>query len=253
MASTLYLGFGSPADLRSFLGQYCAQGTVLLPRPAGERSVTQFETLALQFVLLGNPLSTPGEVLQLLPDGGLVVRLIEPDVVERLAGTSAAEQPAPPEVSWEAIRPTSAPAPRGFGPTSWPMEKLTQHWRELPAGDRINVARRGDLGARRLVLKTPDPRLHVHLLENPQLTAAEIAAMAGMPALGADLLKRIASRSDWLQHTSVVRNLLSNPKLPLDLVPILARKLQPTELRQLTRGGRVREPVKRIILKLISA
>lgn len=265
MPTDLFIVFGSSEDLRAYLDHNYTQGTLLLPGPDGDQSVGQFDALALQFVLPDGPQTTPGEVLQLLPGGGLVVRMVEPDTLNALAGDArAAAQAMPPLVSWSAF--TSEPddepeeepevepvaQPRGYGPLSWPIERLHKEWNTLPLGDMFNLARRGDLGVRRLILKKPDPRLHQHLVDNPGMTPGEIAAMAGMANLPPDVLKRIASRPEWLRHTSVVRNLLTNPKMPLDIVSRLVQKLPDRELRQLTRGGRVREPVKRIILKKVS-
>ncbi len=252
MATDLFIAFGSKEDLCAFLAHNCTQGTVLLPGPEGDKSVGQFEALSLTFVLPDGPQATPGEVLQLLPDGGLVVRMTEPDALATLVGDArAAVEPMPPLVTWTPLEPEPEAQPRGYGPLSWPIERVMKEWNDLPLSDKINLARRGDLGIRRLILKRPDPRLYTHVMENPQLTPGEIAAMAAMPSLPPDVLKRISSRSEWLRHASVVRNLLSNPKTPLDTVSRLVHKLPGRELRQLTRSGRVREPVKRIILKKV--
>lgn len=141
--------------------------------------------------------------------------------------------------------------PAGMGPMSWPIEKLQSDWEKLSIADKVNVAKHGGLAARRMILKMQDRQLHQYVLANPALTADEVAAMAGMAGLAPELLKQIANKPEWTRHAAVVRNLICHPKLPQDLVARMVGLLPDLELRRLAKTGRVRESVKRLIIRKV--
>ncbi len=260
MTSELFLAFHGLADLRAFLDRNASGGTLLVPDPGGDQRPAQFAPLTVFVSLPDRQLRQEAQVIQVLPDGQLVLGLGDPDALApAVTDVTPAAAAAPPLASW---RPVSLVAARdddaagGPGsptqPESWPVEQLQAEWGSLSIAQRIAVARRGKLGARRMILKSPDAKLHQYVLQNPRITPGEIAAMAAMTSLAPDLLKRIASQPEYLRHTQVVRNLVCNPKLPLDVVQRLLTKLSAAELRQLSRGGRVRQAVKRMIIKRVS-
>jgi len=210
MSTELFLAFHSREDLRAFLDRNCSGDTLLLPRPEGEGNPAQFAPLTLRVSLPDQQLSQEGQVLQLLPDGQLVVGLGEPAVlVPALAQVAAAAAAAPPLVSWsevaiEATGEDDEPAPddtaaMATGPEYWPVEQIQTEWNALTVAQRISVARRGPLGARRMILKGQDHKLHQFVLTNPRITSGEVAAMASMTSLAPDLLKRIATQPEWLR------------------------------------------------------
>ncbi|MFH1811331.1 MAG: hypothetical protein ABIJ09_21505 [Pseudomonadota bacterium] len=285
MSMILQLRCDSLEDLRRFVDSRGQGGVWLLPAAEGPPEVKQFERLELQVTLPDATGALAVEVLQLMPDGGLVVRLLEPALVDELLegvepGTgglepvlawmeaqqfpdpeseSGEEPPAASPANGSGTDPAQAdssnrdPSPAGVvGPAGWPIEKLLIEWPGLSVSDRIMVAKRGQLAARRHVLKLQDRNLQQYVLANPGLTSDEVAAMAAMTTLEPELLKRIGSRTEWLRHSSVVRNLICNPKVPMDLVEKLLGRLPETELRKLAKTGRVRDSVKRLIISRVS-
>jgi hypothetical protein len=227
--------------------------------------VAQFQRLTLALQLPDGAVAVEAEVLQVMPGAGLAVRLPGAATARTLAGGAAARADAvPPSVTDGAAAdegPEEGPAeeerpavtgpavPRGMGPASWPIEKLQVEWKNLSMPDRIAVARRGKRAARGLVLKHPDKKLHQFVLQNPELTPQEVAAMVGNPNLDPTMLRRIAGSPEWVRHAAVARALVCHPKMSLPQVTKLLRHLPQAELRRLTRTGRVRASVKRIIIK----
>jgi hypothetical protein len=146
----------------------------------------------------------------------------------------------------------SEPAGRASrGAAGWSIEKLQAAWDSLPLAEKVRVARHGSRAARIHVLKGLDRTLHAHVLSNPRITPEEVAMMAAMPQLDPAVLKRISTTAEWLRHTLIVRNLVTNPKLPLPLVLPLLRHLPLDELRRLGRTGHVRASLKQEIIKRI--
>jgi hypothetical protein len=70
-----------------------------------------------------------------------------------------------------------------------------------------------------------------------------------MASLAPALLKRLIANQEWIRHTSIARNLICHPKATLPQVTRLLDKVPQEELRRLTRTGKVRASVKRLIIK----
>jgi hypothetical protein len=175
----------------------------------------------------------------------------EPTPTPPAADASPAAGASPASAPEKPVAHTGPVIMAGVGPASWPIEKLQSDWDRLSIGEKINVAKHGSLAARRMILKLQDRQLHQFVLTNPALTADEVAAMAGMTSLAPELLKQIANKPEWTRHTAVVRNLICHPKLPQDVVTRLLGLLPDLELRKLARTGRVRDSVKRLIIKKV--
>jgi hypothetical protein len=271
MPHRLTLRYPSAAELAAHLKQARFQDSLMLSAVAAPADLAQFQKLALQIALPDQQADLDAEVLQVLPDGSLVVRLLAAAALDALAagdGGNAANA-ALPAASWSsdgtspataaAVAPMAEPArshtgpavPVGAGPMSWPIEKLQNDWDQLSTPDKINVAKHGTLAARRMIMKMQDRQLHQFVLANPGLTSDEVAAIASMTNLAPELLKLIANKPEWTRNQSVVRNLICHPKLPQDVVTRLLGLLPDLELRKLARTGRVRDSVKRLIIKKV--
>ncbi|MCK5798352.1 MAG: hypothetical protein KAI47_14270, partial [Deltaproteobacteria bacterium] len=144
------------------------------------------------------------------------------------------------------------PPPRpGTTPVSWPIERLQAEWLSLTTPEKIRVARLGKRPARAMIMRMQDKILHAFLLRNPKMGIDEIATMAGMVQLDPTLLRQIAMTQEWIRHTGVARNLVAHPKLPIPLIKKIMPHLSVDELRRLTRSGRVRASVKRLLMKRV--
>jgi hypothetical protein len=140
---------------------------------------------------------------------------------------------------------------RGMGPMNWPPEKLQTEWGDLNKSDKIRVAKYGRRPARGLIIRGTDRQLHQYLLQNPRITADEVAAIAGIKSQDPGLLRRIAANTEWMRNTSVVRNLITNPRMTMNLMGKLIRHLPEAELRRLARTGAVRAATKREIIRFL--
>jgi hypothetical protein len=260
---TLAIRYRSAGDLARELAQYRAQGALLLPLRE-PLELAQYAPLALEVAVGEEQAELEAEVVQVLPGVGLVVRLREPELAAALAGDAAPAQSArPPAV--ELVEPIGEPELGGgasadekdeetakaptLGPVSWTLEKLQAEWASLTMAERVRVAKYGKRPARGYIARLLDSTLHTVLLSNPGITAEEIAVLAGTASIDSAVLKRIISTPEWLRSTSVVRALICHPKATLPQVSKLVDHLPERELRQLTRTGKVRAAVKRIIIK----
>jgi len=274
----LTLAYVDATHLAAHLEQVRTQGALLVPLPAGCDEPQQFQPIELQVELPEGGGELVGEVLQVIPGLGVAVALRDPvaayaltrgagpgpqarppTVVIGAAAASdqtASDQPedAGPDVSGEGLEDgppgSSGPrVPRGSSAVSWPIEKLQAEWQDLPLAERIRVARHGARPARIFVMRLQDAQMHQFLLSNPHVSAEEVTILSGMGNLDPMLLKRITSSQEWLRHTGIVRNLICHPKATMQQVTRLMDKLPSDELRRLTRTGKVRASVKRLLIK----
>ena len=172
---------------------------------------------------------------------------------EEVAGEgSPADVPGEDEAGVEtAAERVARKGPLGASPVAWSFELLLAEWDNLTLAEKIRVARFGKRPARVMILKGLDRTLHIHVLNNPTVSPDEVAMMAAMTNLDPIVLRKIIASTEWLRHTTVVRNLICNPKLPLPEVTKLLRYLPRDQLAQLTKTGKVRGSVKQAIIKLL--
>lgn len=248
--------YPSAAALARHLHEHASQGAFMLPLSAEAelpRDLQQFTALELEVAVedSGQEVTTPAEVLQVMPGVGVAVRLPAPfDVIELVGGAQVEEDAPPPTVTNpERRQPARERGPRGPGPMSWPLERVQAEWGNLQTPDKIKLAKHGKRPVRGMIIRGNDKLLHGFVLSNPHVSADEIAALASKVNLDPQLLKRIANSQDWTRHTQVARALICHPKTTLQQVSRLVDRLPDDELRRLTRGGKVRASVKRIIIK----
>jgi hypothetical protein len=102
--------------------------------------------------------------------------------------------------------------------------------------EKIQRALHGTRDDRHAILRDRDRTLYPFVLENPQLDADDVVAIARSAQVGRELLAQIGERRDWLQRPAVALALVRNPRTPPDLA-VRALDHVPTDaLRQLARG-----------------
>ena len=114
---------------------------------------------------------------------------------------------------------------------------------QLTKPERIRLARHGGPEARRKVLQDRDKTLHVHVLANPRLTAAEAATLVrtGMPSI--PFFKQLAMRRKFADNVDVVSAIVQHPRAPMDLAVRWVAKLPIDTARRIAKQGRLRTPI----------
>jgi hypothetical protein len=243
MVLRLQIAFDDVQSLAEQLAVHRKQGALLIKSAAPLDGVTQYAELELTLSVGDRRCTLSGEVIQILPDQGLVARLGSLAPAQALLdGTSSAEKSESLDLPADGER-------TGTTVLSWTVEKLQRAWDQLTLADKIRLAKYGDKAARGVILRGQDRSLHFHLLLNNKIAAEEIAAIAALPGQDPNILRRIISNQEWLKHTSVVRSLVCNPRLSIPQVRQLLRYLPADEQRRLAKAGRVRAAIKREIIR----
>lgn len=124
--------------------------------------------------------------------------------------------------------------------------------RHLSLGEREALCRSGTLVERVALERAFGGSLWEALLQNPQLTAPEVARMAKNGTVPVPLLSIIVANAGWLASGEVRRALLGNPRVTGQNLDRVLRAFPRNELRQVAQTAyrrEVREGAQRIVGK----
>jgi hypothetical protein len=129
-------------------------------------------------------------------------------------------------------------------------ENLMQKVTHMNVVQRLTLALKGGRTERMLLIKDPNKLVQRCVLQSPRLTDTEVEAFASMTNLTGEILRAIALTRVFMKNYSVVRNLVNNPKTPLDVSLHLFPRLTATDLVKLTANKNVPETLRSSALKL---
>lgn len=129
-------------------------------------------------------------------------------------------------------------------------ETLMQKVAHMNVVQRLTLALKGGRTERMLLIRDPNKLVQRCVLQSPRLTDTEVEAFASMTNLTAEILRSISLTRVFMKNYSVVRNLVNNPKTPLDVSLHLFPRLTATDLVKLTANKNVPETLRSSAIKL---
>ncbi|MDA2914442.1 hypothetical protein MYX77_10915, partial [Acidobacteriia bacterium AH_259_A11_L15] len=96
---------------------------------------------------------------------------------------------------------------------------------------------------RLILIRDPGKVVYRAVLQSPKLSDNEIEAFASMKNISEDALRIIASTRRFMKSYVVVRNLVTNPRTPIDISLGLLNRLTEKDLRFLAKNRNVPETV----------
>ena len=124
---------------------------------------------------------------------------------------------------------------------------------EMRGAEKRRAALRGKKDMRILLIRDRNKTIHPFVLKNPSITLDEVEQIAKMPGVNPDVLRLIARNRDWTRSTTIIRNLVRNPKTPLGDALKLMDKLPTNEIRALAKSSNVRGPIQQKARKTINS
>ncbi len=104
-------------------------------------------------------------------------------------------------------------------------QTLLERLANMSVAQRVQFAFKGGSEARRTLIRDSNKVVQRAVLQSPRLTDQEVEAFASMSNLTDEILRAIAKNRNFRKNYVVVRNLMNNPKTPLDvslhMLPIL--------------------------------
>jgi hypothetical protein len=124
--------------------------------------------------------------------------------------------------------------------------------RGLSAAEQIRCAREGEIAERAALERVYGKAVWEALLDNPRITAPEVARIARKGNVPKPLLERIVSNPAWLASSELRRALLSNTRLGGAAIDKVLRALPKPELALAARQASYPMPVRQAAKKLRS-
>jgi hypothetical protein len=129
-------------------------------------------------------------------------------------------------------------------------QTLIQRLAKMTVAQRVQFAMKGGSEARRTLIRDNNKVVQRAVLQSPRLTDQEVEAFAAMTSLTDEILRSIASNRSFRKNYTVVRNLINNPKTPLDVTLHMLPMLNAVDLKRLTTNKNVPETLRTTAMKL---
>jgi hypothetical protein len=129
-------------------------------------------------------------------------------------------------------------------------QTLLQRISKMTVAQRVQFAIKGGSDARRTLIRDSNKVVQRAVLQSPRLNDQEVEAFAAMSSLTDEILRLIANNRVFRKNYAVVRNLMNNPKTPLDVSLHMLPLLNVIDLKRLTTNKNVPETLRTTALKL---
>jgi hypothetical protein len=129
-------------------------------------------------------------------------------------------------------------------------QTLLQQISRMNVSQRVQFAMKGSGEGRRALIRDSNKVVQRAVLQSPRLTDQEVEAYASMANLTDEILRLIATNRNFRKNYTVVRNLMNNPKTPLDVTLHMLPMLNALDLKKLTTNKNVPETLRSTALKL---
>src|ERR1700728_2710099 len=157
--------------------------------------------------------------------------------VEEAVAQPAAAAPAPAKAA------ASQPEP---GKRDNTMQKINR----LDVKGRIQLALKGNKEERSILIRDGTKVVALSVLEAPKLSDGEVEKFALQKNVLEAVLRQIPLKRRFMKNYIVVRNLVANPRTPLDLGLGLMKHLMVQDLKNISNNKEISETVRKLALKM---
>jgi hypothetical protein len=148
-------------------------------------------------------------------------------------------------------KPTPAAQPKKPQPAGMPKrENALQKINNLDVKGRIQLALKGNKEERSLLIRDGTKVVALAVLEAPKLSDGEVEKFASQKNVLEAVLRQIPLKRRFMKNYIVVRNLVANPRTPLDLGLGLMKNLLAQDLKNISGNKEVSETIRKLALKM---
>jgi len=170
---------------------------------------------------------------------------------EPAAAIAAAAEVAPGDGAKPAAKPAakaatkkahlSAEAERGSS-----LQKISK----LDVKGRIQLAMKGNKEERSILIRDSTKLVALAVLESGKITDGEVEKIASQKNVLEAVLRQIPMKRRFAKNYNVVRNLVANPRTPLDISLGLMKHILTADLRNLASNKEVSDTIRKLALKM---
>lgn len=121
---------------------------------------------------------------------------------------------------------------------------------KLDIRGRISLAMRGNKEDRSILIRDSTKLVAIAVLESPKITDAEVEAFALQKNVLESVLRAIPMKRRFAKNYSIMRNLVQNPRTPLDLSLGLMKNLLVRDLKNLSGNKEVADTIRKVALRM---
>jgi hypothetical protein len=129
-------------------------------------------------------------------------------------------------------------------------ENTMQKINGLDVKGRIQLALKGNKEERSILIRDGTKVVALSVLEAPKISDGEVEKFALQKNVLEAVLRQIPLKRRFMKNYIVVRNLVSNPRTPLDLGLGLMKHLLTQDLKNISANKEVSETVRKLALKM---
>jgi hypothetical protein len=135
-------------------------------------------------------------------------------------------------------------------PEAGRRENTLQKINRLDVKGRIQLAMKGNKEERSILIRDGTKVVALAVLDAPKLSDGEVEKFALQKNVLEAVLRQIPLKRRFMKNYIVVRNLVANPRTPLDLGLGLMKHLQPQDLKNISGNKEISETVRKLALKM---
>ncbi len=127
---------------------------------------------------------------------------------------------------------------------------LVQKITNMDVSERVQFALKGDRETRMILIRDPNKVVYRAVLQSPRLSDTEIESFAATKNVADEVLRIIASTRKFAKNYAVMRNLVNNPRTPLDVSLPFLNHLINKDLKFLSMNRNVADTLRTMAGKL---
>jgi len=129
-------------------------------------------------------------------------------------------------------------------------QSLLQRIGKMNAAERVKAAFNGNRDERMILIRDGAKVVQNAVLASPKLTEPEVEGYASARNVSENVLREIARSRRFMKNYNVGRNLVHNPKCPLDISLSLVRNLMVYDLKSLRHSKEIPDTIRRLASEL---
>lgn len=128
---------------------------------------------------------------------------------------------------------------------------LTQRVMRLRTNQKIMLAMKGGKEERTLLIRESNRLIQVNVIRNGRITEGEVAYIAQMRTVHAEVLRIISQNRDWMKKYAITKNLVQNPRTPLPIAMNHLKRMNEFDLKLMSTDRNVAELLRREAKRMV--
>jgi hypothetical protein len=178
------------------------------------------------------------------PIGGIQEEASATEAHAVAAAAGVAPTPAKPATT------VKTPAKKLTNPEDEQRGSVLQKIAKLDVKGRIHLAMKGTKEERAILVRDGTKIVALAVLDSPKITDGEVEKFANQKNVLEALLRAIPMKRRFAKNYVIVRNLVANPRTPLDVSLGLMKNLLVQDLRNLSGNKEVSDTVRKLALRM---